>query len=148
MKRYAVHVSFSRKPANQRRALEGPGAVRAAGTLAKSVPLELLVCVDRGLGLALRLVQRLARTLLAGEHTVDRVEVGLDELLAARGRGQLEAVLRRVDQDLHCSVELRMTERLVDVLVRLLVGDRVRRVDAGERRPGSLACVVPLLRGG
>src|SRR3954452_21577072 len=148
MKRYAVHVSFSRKPANQRRALEGPGAVRAAVTLAKSVPIELLVGVDRGLRLALRLVQRRPRSLLARENAVDRVEVGLDELLTARGRGQLEAVLRSVHEDLDCCVELRMAERLVDVLVRLLVGDRVRRVDARERRAGSLASVEALLRGG
>ena len=151
MNRYAIQVSFSRKPANQRRAREGPGAGRvAAVTLATRRPYSYFLFASIAVCASFWAWSSAAlRRLLARQHAVDRVEVGLHELLAARGRRAARSrTSASCDEDLHGVVELRLAERLVDVLVDLGVGHRVRGVEAGERRAGSLARVEALLRGG
>src|SRR5581483_2976207 len=146
MKRYAVRVSRSPKLDSQRRALEGPGAMPLTVTLLKR-RRTLLVRVDRRLCFLLGLSKRSLDRLLARKHTLDGAVVGVGELRSRRGRRQLEAVPRCVHEDLDRVVVRRVAGRVVDVLVELLVGDSVRRVEARERLARELARVVALLAG-
>src|SRR5215211_726025 len=141
--RYAAQVSLLPNPDSQRRALvTGPGADSIA-TLAKRLrerPL-LLRLVDRSLRLALRLVQRSPRRLLAAEHAIDGVLHRL-VVLRARRRGRLlEAVLLDVDEEPHGVVVRLAAERLVQVLEDLHVRDPVSREGAGER-PAKAPLIV------
>src|SRR5690349_14695917 len=119
MKMYAVQVSRSRNPDSQRRAREGPGAVSLTVTLVTR-PYDLLVGVDSRLRFLLRLCECGLDRLLSRQDALDRAAVGIRELRAGRSRRQLEAVLRRVDEELHRVVVVRVPGRVVDVLVQLL----------------------------
>src|SRR5918994_7390148 len=134
----------SRSPARgTRTARDGPSREGPSPCCWRRSPTAsvLLGSVDRGLGLALGLVERLARALATFENTVDRVHPGLPELRARRRERNRERVPGGADEERHGVVEVLVAHRLVDVLEDLHVGARLGRVEPGERATLPLAQV-------